>query len=88
MESERCPTIAIAIERGTPAYSRLRSCARPQAGDAMDELAANRKKAAALTRQVGVDFGAALTVARLHRRPPGNFQGDGRRRTAHLAETC
>src|ERR1700720_3292937 len=63
MESVRCPTIAIAIERGTPAYSRLRSCARPQAGDAMDELAANRKKAAALTRQVGVDFGAALTVA-------------------------
>src|SRR5271155_4750608 len=29
----------------------------------MDELPADRKKAAALTRQVGVDFGAALTVA-------------------------
>lgn len=29
----------------------------------MDEIASDRKKAAALTRQVGVDFGAALTVA-------------------------
>jgi 2-polyprenyl-3-methyl-5-hydroxy-6-metoxy-1,4-benzoquinol methylase len=29
----------------------------------MDEITADRKKAAALTRQVGVDFGAALTVA-------------------------
>jgi 2-polyprenyl-3-methyl-5-hydroxy-6-metoxy-1,4-benzoquinol methylase len=29
----------------------------------MDDIAPDRKKAAALTRQVGVDFGAALTVA-------------------------
>jgi hypothetical protein len=29
----------------------------------MDEITPDRKKAAALTRQVGVDFGAALTVA-------------------------
>jgi 2-polyprenyl-3-methyl-5-hydroxy-6-metoxy-1,4-benzoquinol methylase len=29
----------------------------------MDEITQDRKKAAALTRQVGVDFGAALTVA-------------------------
>jgi 2-polyprenyl-3-methyl-5-hydroxy-6-metoxy-1,4-benzoquinol methylase len=32
-------------------------------GDTMDEITPDRKKAAALTRQVGVDFGAALTVA-------------------------
>jgi hypothetical protein len=32
-------------------------------GDAMDEITPDRKKAAALTRQVGVDFGAAMTVA-------------------------
>jgi hypothetical protein len=29
----------------------------------MDESTPDRKKAAALTRQVGMDFGAALTVA-------------------------
>ena len=29
----------------------------------MDEFIADRKKAAALTRRVGTDFGAALTVA-------------------------
>jgi 2-polyprenyl-3-methyl-5-hydroxy-6-metoxy-1,4-benzoquinol methylase len=32
-------------------------------GDAMNEFVPDRKKAAALTRQVGTDFGAALTVA-------------------------
>jgi hypothetical protein len=32
-------------------------------GDIMDEITPDRRKTAALTRRIGVDFGAALTVA-------------------------